>query len=279
MREKKILNRELEKIEEGFVERVMRIPQRDGPPNEPSLYWLHLEIIERYHVLANANIKAGTTVMEIGCGPFAIATVPLAYLVGEHGHVLAVDVGRWTGFEDILQATTLRERVTPIECDATRLPLKPGIDMAVSIHAVRSFRDEDTIVDIFKEMFRVSSRLFVAESLPVAKTRAQKAHMEMYNLREEIIEAVSGKKDDIHYLPLEKLVKLVETAGGIVTEANPVDIKLPHYLAVIPKEYVERIKDQEKRDSLLERWEIAYQKLLNYGEEHPPVGVVKAVKR
>ena len=277
MKDKEILERELEHIKEDFAEIIMRIP----PRNEPSpltLYWLHLEIIERYYIVGNAHIEPGTTVLEVGCGPFAISTIPLAYLVGEKGYVLACDLGRWKGFEDTLQATTLRERVTPLECDATHLPLKPGVDIAVSIHALRSFHDEPTIVHILKEMFRVSSHIFVAAYLPIVKTKAQKACMKMYNLREEIFEALSGRKDDIHYFPLEKLVEFVNCAGGTITETKTMEIDLPHCFGFIPKDTIERIEDVKKRENLLQKWEKAYENITKYGEGRPPIGVVKAVK-
>ncbi len=280
IRDKKILNRELKNVEEEFARILMRIPRRNDPPQEPSAYWLHLQIIERYCVLEYAHIVPGSTVVEIGCGSHAITTVPLAYKVEETGRVCAVDISRWGEFDRILQAATLRRRVMPLWCDATQLPVKSeSFDLAVSIHGVRSIRNEDTIVSIFKEMLRVSPHLFVAASLPIAKTRAQKAHLEMYNLREEIFEALSGRKDDIHYFSLEKLTEFVVHAGGTITETNTVDTGLPHHLAVLPREFVEKIKDEEKKECLLERWEIAFDNLLKYGEEQPPVGIIEAVRQ
>lgn len=277
MDDKAILTQELEKVEEGFGKIIMGIPRRDEPPPFTP-YWLHLEILERYNLLLNAGITRETTIIEIGCGPSAIATVALAYFVG-NGHVCAVDRGRWRCFEEILHATRLRGHVSPVMCDATQLPFNPGFDMAVSIHAIRSFHDESTITTIFEEMFRVSPSMFICESLPISKTRAQRAHMEMYNLREEIFEALSGKKDDIHYLSLEKLVELVKSAGGTVTESRIVDVNLPHYLAFIPKDIIEKIEDSDVRVRLLKRWERAYTTLKKYGEEHPPVGMIRAVRK
>ena len=101
----------------------------------------------------------------------------------------------------------------------------------------------------------------------------------MYNLREEIFEALIGEKDDIHYFPLEKLVKMVKKAGGKIIDAKMIDVILPHHLAFIPREYIEKIKDKGKRKGLLRRWENAYRKLQKYGEEHPLVGIIKAVRK
>jgi hypothetical protein len=105
---------------------------------------------------------------------------------------------------------------------------------------------------------------------------AQKAHLEMYNLREEIFLARSGQKDDIHYLPLATMTEFVEKAGGEVTDSKVLEFKQPHFLACLPREIVEKIEDEATRQDLLQRWETAYAKLQKYGEEHLPVGIVKA---
>ena len=271
------LPQKLALVEPGFSEVVQRLPPRNEPvfPGD----WLHLEMIERYAVLRHAGIQAGANVLELGAGAHALATVPLAYLVGNTGRVVAVELERWHSFGDVVGSSGLSRRVIPVACDATRLPFPfECFDLAVIVHGIRSMRDEGTISRILREMLRLSPRIFVAESLPVARTRAQEAHLEMYNLREEIFEARLGRPDDIRYLPLEKITELIEDAGGRVFESTVLDIGLPHFLAFIPRKYVEGIPDGEKRDNLLRRWEAAYAKIVEHGEEHPPAAVITAVR-
>lgn len=100
-------------------------------------------------------------------------------------------------------------------------------------------------------MLRVSDRVFIAESLPIANNERQRAHLELYNLRQEIFEALFGEKDDLHYFPLEKLEEFVERAGGRIVESGTFEPNLPHYLAYIPREYVSQIKT---RKSALNSW-------------------------
>ncbi len=270
-----ILRSRLERVDSDFAEIVERIPPREEPQLPP--YWLHLEIIERYKVLSYAKIGEGANVLEVGSGPHAIATVPLAYAVGVNGRVVAVERERWTYFEEVVEASNLEGRVFPLTCDAERLPFPVEcFDLAVVVHGIRSLHSKEVIVKVLEEMFRVAPRIFVAESLPNAETKAQEAHLEMYNLRKEIFEAATGTLDDIHYIPMKELVKLVEEAGGGVIESKVVDIGQPHFLAFIPKEYVQRIEDEDRRENLLGRWEVAHEKLIRYGEEHPPVGIVRA---
>ena len=210
--------------------------------------------------------------VSFGCGAHALTTVPLAYLVLEIGRVVAVDRARWCFFEEITDSAGLGHRVIPLKTNARELPFPfKAFDLAVLVHGVRSLKNEETMVRVFSEMLRVADRVFIAESLPIAKNERQRAHLELYNLREEIFEALFGEEDDLHYPTLGKLQELVEEAGGRVIESGTFKPGLPHYLAYIPREYVERIKEGKKRAELLERWDRAYE-MWKRGAEHPPVG-------
>ncbi len=261
--------------EETFKREILsKIPPRNESPLPPN--WLHLEMLERFRVLQFSPIREGMNVLEIGCGAHALTTVPLAYLVGETGRVVAVDKSRWRFFEEITSVTEVKHRIIPLKLDARELPFPfKTFDLAVLIHGVRSLKNEETMVKVISEMLRVSGRVFIAESLPVATNERQRAHLELYNLREEIFEALFGDKDDLHYPTLERLVEIVEKAGGNVIENGTFEPGLPHYLAYIPREYVERIKDGKKRAELLKRWDRAYEKWKK-GTEHPPVGWILA---
>ena len=257
--------------EKTFKKEVLsKIPSRNEPPLPPD--WLHMEMLERFRVLQFAPLEKGMNVLEVGCGAHALTTVPLAYLVRESGRVVAVEVSRWRFFDEITTATGLKHRIIPLKVDARELPFPfKAFDLAVLVHGIRSLKSEETMVKVISEMLRVAEKVFIAESLPMARNERQEAHLELYNLREEIFEALFGERDDLHYPTLEKLVELVERAGGKVIESGTFEPGLPHYLAYIPREYVAQIKDEEKRAKLLERWDRAYEKWKR-GAEHPPVG-------
>jgi len=262
--------------EETFKKEVLsKIPLRNEPPLPPD--WLHVEMLERFRVLQFASLKEGMNILEIGCGAHALTTVPLAHLVGETGRVVSIDRSRWRFFEEITSSAGMKHRIIPLKLDARELPFPfQAFDVAVLVHGVRSLKDEETIVKVISEMLRVSERVFIAESLPVANNERQRAHLELYNLREEIFEALFGERDDLHYPTLEKLREFVEKAGGRVVESGTFEPGLLHYLAYIPREYVARIKNEEKREELLERWDRAYEKWKD-GAEHPPVGWLSSV--
>ncbi|NJE61722.1 class I SAM-dependent methyltransferase [Thermococcus sp. 21S7] len=257
--------------EETFKKEVLsKIPPRNEPPLPSD--WLHTEMLERFRVIGFAPIKEGMNVLEVGCGAHALTTVPLAYLVGETGRVVSIDRSRWRFFEEVTSSAGLKHRIIPLKTDARELPFPfKTFDLAVLVHGIRSLKSEETMVKVISEMLRVSEEVFIAESLPTANNERQRAHLELYNLREEIFEALFGEKDDLHYPTLEKLHELVEEAGGEIIKSGTFESGLPHYLAYIPREYVGRIKDERKRTELLRRWDAAYEKWKK-GAEHPPVG-------
>ena len=254
---------------------MRRVPEQATPPLPPD--WLRCEMLERFRVLAEARISPAARVLEVGSGPHAITTVPLAHLVGRDGAVIAAERERWTHFRELVQVTGVQDRVSPVKCDARRLPVRSGsLDAAACVHGIRSLGGDEALVEVLREMVRVAADVFIAESIPEARSEAQKAHLAMYDLRSEVFEAATGRPDDRHYLPLSRLRELVEAAGGRVRESKVLDVDLPHALAYFPRSYVEQIPDQARRKELLERWEDANHLVEVHGADHPPVGVVRA---
>lgn len=258
-----------------FADLVRGLPLQESPPLPPD--WLRCEVLERYLVLRHAPLAGGATVLEVGSGGHALSTIPLAFRVGPTGRVLAAERARWAQFRSIVAASGLGDQVRPVACDARRLPLRDNaVDLALCIHGVRSLESEENMAQVFREMLRVAPRLFLAESLPIAHTDAQRAHLAMYDLREDVFRATTGRRDDLHYRPLGSLVRLVERAGGVVESAETLEVNLPHALAHFPRAMVMGIPDVATRKGLLLRWDEANSRCERYGTDHPPVGMVSA---
>jgi len=269
---------ELRAAEPGFRELIGRIPLQATPPLPPE--WLRCEMLERYKVLQKCPLPANGTVIEIGSGAHAISTVPLAFLAGRAGRVVAIERSRWAQFRPVVAASGMNDRIWPVAADARQLPLPTdSADLAVCLHGIRSMGGETSTVRILREMFRVAPRVSVAESLPVARTDAQRAHLAMYNLREEVFSAVGGHRDDLPYFPLDQLVSLVEKANGAVEGTELLEIDLPHFLAWFPRGLVTAIRSAGPRQALLRRWDEAESMRRRFGEDHPPVGIVTATRR
>lgn len=176
-------NEALQSLNPEFRKILERIPKKGLQRLPPD--WLHWQILERFAILEYADISKGSNVLDVGCGPHAIATIALAALVGEGGRVVAVDRGRWWGFWENLEQSGLSSRVIPLQEDARRLPFPFScFDLVACVHGMRSFDNREAAVEAVKEMLRVTKeRIFIAESSPIARNRAQEAHLAMYNLR------------------------------------------------------------------------------------------------
>jgi len=252
-----------------------RIPLQSNRPLPAE--WVRCEMLERFEVLRVAGVEAGASILEVGSGAHALATVPLAHMAGSSGSVLAAERSRWGQFREIVTQSRLGDRIYPVVCDARRLPLGDDcVDLAACVHGIRSLRGEENIVRILGEMIRVSPRIFIAESLPIARTNAQIAHLAMYDLRREVFWATSGQWDDLPYAPLDRLSTLATRAGAVVDATKTLEVDLPHSLAYFPRSFVEAIPTGEIRQDLLQRWDAAMEMIRTYGEDHPPVGIVVA---
>lgn len=287
---KKSIDEVLKRVDPSLRKLLMRIPTYQPDKKLPS-DWYYWQIIERYTVLEHAGLASGLNVLEVGCGPQAIATIPLALLVGQTGRVVALDRGRWgfnrsgnmgNDFWELMDGSGLQNRVIPLQEDARNLPFPYScFDLAVCIHGIRSFENREVTVKAVKEMLRVSKeRIFLAESSPIARNMAQKAHLTMYNLRRPVFVALGvAAVGDIPYFSQEELEKIVEEAGAVRIETQLVNVNMPHHLAWFPLEMIEKIKDRKIREDLKQKWKKAKKMLDKYGEEHPPVIVINAWKK
>ncbi len=252
-----------------------RVPLLETPPLDPS--WLRYEMLERFRVLQGAPIAKGASILEVGAGAHAIATVPLASRVGPGGHVVAIELSRWSHFREIVAACGMDDRVDPVRADARHLPHpSKRFEVATCLHGVRSLRSEAAMVRVFREMLRVGRSLFLAESLPTAHTEAQRAHLAMYDLREEVFRALGGGPDDLGYRSLSRLCELIEEAGGEVRSSEVLDVDLPHALALFPRALIEGVQEPRLRADLLGRWDRAHELGQRHGTDHPPVGILLA---
>lgn len=266
---------------------LSRVPKMDSPPPglPPDLY--HWEILERYKVIKHANVKRGSTILEVCCGPQAFATIALTLAVGSSGRVVALDSmanwGKrtWKMFLNNLRGAGLGDRVIPIAEDARKTPFPCGcFDLVACVHGVRSFEDENAILAALKEMLRVAKkRIFVAETSPHAENKAQKAHLAMYNLRRTVFLARDMKQvGDIHYLKEEELEALAREAGASKIETKLARVNQPHHLAYFPLSMIEKVRDENQKLKLKKKWFRALNLLEKYGEEYPPVVVMTCWK-
>jgi ubiquinone/menaquinone biosynthesis C-methylase UbiE len=244
--------------------------------------WFQWQIAERYMILKHAKIALGANILEIGCGPQAMATIPLAFLVGENGRVVALDRGRWGDFWKLIERSGVKSRVIPLQDNARKLLFPYScFDLTVCIHGIRSFENRKACVEAIGEMLRVSTgRIFIAESSPIARNMAQKAHLTMYNLRRRVFLTMNRPEwGDIPYFSQNDLVKIVKEAGAWKIDTKLIDVNMSRHLAWFPPELPDKIKDKARRENLRREYLKGEKMLDKYGEEHPPVIVINAWRK
>lgn len=114
-------------------------------------HWLDIdpERFERYktmfqwsplteQLISPANIRAGQTVVDVGCGPGFVA-VELAKRVGAHGHIHAIDINRdfVEHAKQLVRENGLASRVTVHLVNGSELPIATSsIDRVLAINVM-----------------------------------------------------------------------------------------------------------------------------------------------
>lgn len=187
----------------------------------------HSQTLHRGVLLHNWDIPAGSKVLELGCGQGDTTTI-LAYAVGEHGQVTAVDpapldygapytLGQ---AQEHISHGILGERITwihqaPLEY-LSSLPddgSKP-FDAAVLVHCLWYFSSPALIAETFRALRKFAKRLLLAEWALVATHTAAQPHV-LAALTQAALECRKAKSEANVRTVLgpKRLVELAVAAG------------------------------------------------------------------
>lgn len=129
------------------------------------------QLKHRLQLVKAFKIEEGMKVLEIGCGQ-GDTTVALADAVGEHGHILAIDIApRDYGAPvtlgdatDTIKKSVLGKRITfQFETDFLNLKLSESYDVVVLSHCSWYFKNPDMLLHYFKKIKTVAKRICFAE--------------------------------------------------------------------------------------------------------------------
>ena len=164
------------------------------PPTTPkdhahvkSIAW---QMDHRLQLLKFWDIKAGSRVLELGCGQ-GDCTFPLADAVGEHGHVDAVDPGApdygspWTlsQAQEHIKTTSLGSRISfylstnPLDFLSSLPSDAPPYDYVVMAHCIWYFESPSTLSAIIDACVSRTNYLCVAEWSLRASLPASQPHV------------------------------------------------------------------------------------------------------
>jgi len=230
---------------------------------------------ERLMLADKMDIEQDDIVLDVGCGRgfFTIATAYKAKFV------VSLDLmnglgrkGWWQRFKLTMRKLQLCNKVAGVKGNAAKMPFKDEtFDVASSVHAIRNFQDIKTIQDTFKEMKRVTKQgggVIVVETLPLARNKAQEAHIKMFNCK------VKYSKGELPYLTKEELINLLKNSGLTISKIEAIDFSLseapPYFLLNAAS------APEEQRAEAVREYNEAVEAMKKHDETSPPTMVAEA---
>jgi ubiquinone/menaquinone biosynthesis C-methylase UbiE len=139
-----------------------------------------------YRKLIQTGVKRGQQVLDVGCGP-GFFTIPAAKIVGETGHVYALDIN--PAAVQYVRRKTKREGLTNVEvrlADASQTSLpKESIDLAFLFAVIHSFQDVNKVLTEMHRLLKTSGILSVQSRWPKKKLLETVTASGLFHLREE----------------------------------------------------------------------------------------------
>jgi len=132
-----------------------------------SLYGL---FVDPYRRLSKARVKAGQRVLEVGCGP-GYFTIPAAKIVGEKGHVYALDINP-AAVEHVKRKID-KEGLTNVEAkpaDASVTGLQDeSIDLAFLFSVFHAFENVNKVLAEMHRVLKANGTLSIQSRIPEEK--------------------------------------------------------------------------------------------------------------
>lgn len=233
--------------------------------------------MERIAVARDMELDEDETVLDVGCGRayFTIAAARFSR------RVIGLDAmngmsrsGWWRNFSESISELRLGRRIQGLKGHAESIPLKDNsVDKAVSVHAVRNFRNRQAMQNAFQEMGRVISRdgeVVIVENIPIARNKAQEAHLAFFRCK---CRYTSG---DNYYFSSQELLQMVRDAGLTQVKVERVDYNLS---ATPPVFYLDSSALNEGEvEEAQELYASAIDMVKRHGEASPPALIIQAVK-
>lgn len=233
--------------------------------------------MERIALAKEMQLRENDVILDVGCGRgyFSIAAAKFSkFIVGLD---LMNGFGRqgwWTNFRISMKELNLLGKVIGVRSDARSIPFKDSsFSLAVAVHSIRNFPDKDSIERAFSEMKRMVTKkgnVIIVESLPIARTKAQEAHLQLFRCKAKY---TSGELD---FLPEKELVEIFHRVGFSRIEIKHLNYNFsaaPPFFYLNSSSLAEREREEAKK-----AYDRAIDMIKKWGDASPPAVFVKATK-
>lgn len=193
-----------------------------------------VQLKHRLDLVEAFGVKSGMRVLEIGCGQ-GDTTVALASVVGERGHITAIDnAGADYGAPTTLGEATetilhskLGDRITfHLETDFLEFPEK-HFDIVVLSHCSWYFQSPEQLQLYFEKIHRITDKICVAEWDVSEIAPNQYAHFTAVQVLTLHSEFVENDGNIQHVFGSRQLTEMLKTASWKTIQTSTVDA---HYL-------------------------------------------------
>jgi SAM-dependent methyltransferase len=154
-------------------EEVMRRHEHESPETPPQVFPAaragHLSspvrrLLNNPARILRGLVHEGDTVVDLGCGPGFFA-IPLASMVGDQGHVIAVDLQpeMLEQLRVVAEEAGLASRIVLHACDADSFEVAGTVDFALAFHIAHEIPDRERFSREIAQMLKPGGLLLLVE--------------------------------------------------------------------------------------------------------------------
>jgi ubiquinone/menaquinone biosynthesis C-methylase UbiE len=135
-------------------------------------------------------IKAGMTVLDLGCGP-GYFTLKMAKMLNNSGKVIAADLqeGMLDRVNNKIKGTDLEHRVELHKCQENTTGLKEKVDFALCFYMVHEVPDQNILFRELKSILKPDSKIYIIEpKFHVTNKQFSEMIRKLQNIGFEVIE-------------------------------------------------------------------------------------------
>jgi ubiquinone/menaquinone biosynthesis C-methylase UbiE len=114
--------------------------------------------------LLKSHVRAGMTVLDLGCGP-GFFTLEMARMLDGSGKVIAADLqqGMLDKVRNKIRGTELARRIELHRCQADRIGVREKTDFVLAFYVIHEIPDHDAVFEELRSMSKPEGKLYIVE--------------------------------------------------------------------------------------------------------------------